>query len=77
MKKLTLEWIKKAEGDYLVAKREFKSAPPVYEAVCFHAQQCLRPKNRDWIMEFDEKPLHIFNKKAAYILLRVCAHLFG
>ncbi|MBI5555775.1 MAG: HEPN domain-containing protein [Elusimicrobia bacterium] len=41
MKKLTMEWIKKAEGDYLVAKREFKSTPPVYEAVCFHAQQCI------------------------------------
>lgn len=41
MKKLTMEWIKKAEGDYLVAKREFKATPPVYEAVCFHAQQCI------------------------------------
>ncbi len=41
MKKLTMEWIKKAEGDYLVAKREFKATHPVYEAVCFHAQQCI------------------------------------
>ena len=42
MKPLTKEWIAKAEGDYNTARREI-SAPsaPNYDAVCFHAQQCV------------------------------------
>ena len=41
MKPLTLEWIQKAEGDFITAQREY-SAPdnPNYDAACFHAQQC-------------------------------------
>ena len=41
MKPLTLEWIQKAEGDFITARREY-SAPkePNYDAACFHAQQC-------------------------------------
>jgi len=38
MKKITEEWILKAEKDYLVAVRELKAEPPVTEAVCFHAR---------------------------------------
>ena len=41
MKKITEEWIAKAEQDYLVAIRELKADPPATEAVCFHAQQCI------------------------------------
>lgn len=41
MKEITKEWIQKAENDYIVAIREFNSIPPVFEAVCFHAQQCI------------------------------------
>jgi len=41
MKKITEEWIMKAERDYLVAVRELKAEPPITEAVCFHAQQCV------------------------------------
>lgn len=41
MNKLTEEWIVKAEKDFLVAERELKADPPVAEAVCFHAQQCI------------------------------------
>lgn len=41
MKKITHEWIKKAENDYLVIKNEINSKNPVYDAICFHAQQCI------------------------------------
>jgi len=41
MKKITGEWIAKAEKDYLVAMRELKAEPLAGEAVCFHAQQCI------------------------------------
>ena len=36
------EWVAKAEGDYHVAGRELKATTnPNYDAVCFHAQQCV------------------------------------
>ncbi|OGV65470.1 MAG: hypothetical protein A3K19_10300 [Lentisphaerae bacterium RIFOXYB12_FULL_65_16] len=36
------EWLAKAEGDFATATREFAAAEtPNYDAVCFHAQQCI------------------------------------
>src|SRR6266404_4348694 len=35
-----IEWWKKAEGDYLTMRRE-STPPPNFDAVCFHAQQCV------------------------------------
>ncbi len=41
MKPLTQEWIDKAEGDWTILSREMRARKnPVYDAVCFHAQQC-------------------------------------
>jgi HEPN domain-containing protein len=41
MKPLTLEWIEKAEGDFISAQREFRAKKfPNYDAACFHSQQC-------------------------------------
>jgi HEPN domain-containing protein len=41
MNPLTLEWINKAEGDFRMAQREIRArTAPVYDGVCFHAQQC-------------------------------------
>jgi HEPN domain-containing protein len=41
VKKITQEWISKAEEDCLVATRELQAKPPALDAVCFHAQQCV------------------------------------
>lgn len=41
MKKLTKEWIEKAEGDYKVSMNEQSAEEAVYDAVCFHAHQCI------------------------------------
>jgi HEPN domain-containing protein len=42
MKPLTREWIDKAEGDFATARREIRiRKAPNYDAVCFHAQQCV------------------------------------
>jgi HEPN domain-containing protein len=43
VKKITEEWISKAEEDHLVAIRELQAAPPALDAVCFHAQQSRYP----------------------------------
>jgi HEPN domain-containing protein len=42
MTPLTREWIDKAEGDFATARREIRvRQAPNYDAVCFHAQQCV------------------------------------
>ena len=42
MNLMTLEWIQKAEDDFIVAQRELRARKsPVYDAVCFHSQQCV------------------------------------
>jgi len=41
MKRSTREWIQKADGDLKVARRELQASDPVYDAICFHAQQCV------------------------------------
>ena len=53
MKKITGEWIRKAEGDYQVACRELETQPPIPEAVCFHAQQCLEKYLKAILQEND------------------------
>jgi len=36
------EWVAKAEGDFLTARRESGARTnPNFDAVCFHAQQCV------------------------------------
>jgi HEPN domain-containing protein len=41
VKPLTLEWVRKAEGDFEVMEREARArSPGVRDSVCFHAQQC-------------------------------------
>jgi len=40
MKPETTEWIDKAEGDWKVAQREMQAPDPVWNVVCFLAEQC-------------------------------------
>ena len=42
MNEIVKEWIQKAEGDWRTANREFGvDDDPNFDAVCFHAQQCI------------------------------------
>jgi HEPN domain-containing protein len=42
MKRLTREWVKKAEGDFSTAQREVRARKsPNHDSACFHAQQCI------------------------------------
>lgn len=42
MKPITREWVEKAENDFNTALRERRARNnPNYDAVCFHAQQCV------------------------------------
>ncbi len=40
MKKTTMEWVKKAEQDWVLAEQGIQSKVPVHDGVCFHCQQC-------------------------------------
>ena len=51
MNPLTLEWIQKAEGDYRTAKWGQQAPDPVYDAICFHAQQCIEKYLKAWLQE--------------------------
>ena len=39
MKRLTREWVKKADSDYAVAEQIARSNAPHHDEVCFHCQQ--------------------------------------
>jgi HEPN domain-containing protein len=42
MKPITLEWLSKAEGDFISAGREYRARKsPNFDAACFFAQQCI------------------------------------
>lgn len=42
MNAIVKEWVVKAEGDMTCLEREWRARKnPVYDAVCFHAQQCV------------------------------------
>jgi len=41
MKPITVEWVNKAEGDFVMVERESRARKnPSYDGICFHAQQC-------------------------------------
>lgn len=54
MKPLTVEWVEKAEGDYITANREYRARKtPNYDAACFHCQQCAEKYLKALLQEAD------------------------
>lgn len=53
MKPETQEWIEKAEGDRKVARREIQTADPVWNVVCFLAQQCAEKYLKGFLEEYN------------------------
>lgn len=53
MKPETQEWIDKAEGDRKVARREIQTADPVWNVVCFLAQQCAEKYLKGFLEEYN------------------------
>lgn len=54
MNPLVNEWIAKAEGDFNTAQRELQVAEaPNYDAVCFHAQQCVEKYLKATLVDAD------------------------
>ena len=54
MKKITREWVHKAEGDFNTLLREVRARKaPNYDAACFHAQQCIEKYIKAVLQESD------------------------
>jgi HEPN domain-containing protein len=52
MKPITQEWVDKAEGDFATAQRELQVIEKTnYDAVCFHAQQCVEKYLKGYLQE--------------------------
>ena len=54
---LTLERVRKAESGWVVIKRlQQPLIPDVYDAICFHAQQCIEKYLKAWLQEANIRP---------------------
>jgi HEPN domain-containing protein len=70
MKPITHEWVSKAENDYTSARILLNAADEVYDAVCFHAQQCCEKYLKAWLIEQDITFPRIHDLEA---LAKLCA----
>jgi HEPN domain-containing protein len=52
MKKLTAEWVRKAEADYRVAQKLAHGRQPENDSVCFHCQQAAEKLLKALLVEF-------------------------
>ena len=51
MNPLALEWVEKAEEDYIAMQQLRQGQHPVYNVVCFLAQQCIEKYLKAWLQE--------------------------
>ena len=56
------EWMAKAEGDFNVAQREFiREGKRNFDAICFHAQQCVEKLMKAVLVAHGVAPEHTHN----------------
>ena len=69
------EWIEKAEADLATARRELVASDfPNYDAVCFHAQQCVEKLMKALLIQLGITPPKTHQLLALHNLLKpVCA----
>ena len=48
---LTVEWIEKAENDYAAVQQLLQASDPLYDIICFHAQQSIEKYLKAWLQE--------------------------
>ena len=51
MNPLTLEWVDKAEDDYITVELLLQSPISSKDVICFHAQQCIEKYLKAWLQE--------------------------
>jgi HEPN domain-containing protein len=55
MKQATRAWFDKAEGDLLLAQQSLATSSPVYDGICFHAQQCAEKYLKGLLQEHGQR----------------------
>jgi HEPN domain-containing protein len=70
MKKLTREWVKKAETDYHVATQMIRTVPAEPDAVCFHSQQMAEKFLKGLLQELGAIPPRTHDLLRLYGLLQ-------
>ena len=64
------EWVLKAEADFATAGREIQAtATPNYDAVCFHAQQCVEKLMKALLIHLGVTPPKTHDLRALEALL--------
>ena len=64
------EWVLKAEADFATAGRELQAtAAPNYDAVCFHAQQCVEKLMKALLIHLGVTPSRTHDLRALDALL--------
>lgn len=58
---LTLEWIKRAEGDFNAAMQLHRGTDPVNHVICFLAQQCVEKYLKAWLQEMNIRIIRTHN----------------
>ncbi len=72
MNETVAEWFQKAEGDFRTARRELEALDgPNYDAVCFHAQQCIEKLLKAVLIRHATVPPRIHHLERLYDLVRV------
>ena len=73
MNEIVNEWREKADGDFLTAVREFGVTDhPNYDAVCFHAQQCVEKLMKAVLTSRGQQPPHTHDLIRLDELLKSC-----
>jgi HEPN domain-containing protein len=71
MNETVKEWVEKAEGDYGTARREFGNGTgPNFDAVCFHAQQCVEKLMKALLIHHQSAPPNTHNLVQLHELVR-------
>ena len=72
MKQETTEWVEKAEGDLKVARRDARTDDPVWDVICFLAQQCAEKYLKAFL---EEHNLAFQKTHDLIVLLNLCGAL--
>lgn len=65
-------WLRKADGDLKVARRELQAEDSVLEAVCFHLQQAVEKYIKAFLSKYSDKIKRTHNLE---FLIEQCVHI--
>ena len=70
MNPLTLEWIQRAEADYITVQQLLLAENPLlHNIICFHAQQCIEKYLKAWLQEANMPVLRTHNLEELLALI--------